>query len=62
MSEANIQQGLDAIDALHKIASLLNAALYLTRSNESDTMTELVGIAEEVAKRVIASGEEAATK
>ncbi len=55
MTQAQTQRGIDAIDALHKIAALLNAALFLNTKDEIEhsTMTELIGIAEDVAKRVI---------
>ncbi|HAT2608029.1 TPA: hypothetical protein I8235_000966 [Kluyvera intermedia] len=55
MTQAQIQQGNDAIDALHKIASLLNAALHLNTKDDTEhsAMAELIGIAEDVANRVI---------
>lgn len=47
----------DALDALEKIRVILQAALFLTStSSEQEASIELVGLAEEVAIRVLEAG------
>lgn len=47
-------EALDAIDALNKVRAILNAAMYLTSTEEEkEAGLELIGIAESVAARVL---------
>ena len=47
-------QGSAAMDALTKIAALLNAAQWLTSTDEEEClMLELIGAAEDVARRTL---------
>ncbi|MBM7342729.1 hypothetical protein OMR58_16215 [Erwinia sp. INIA-01] len=54
MTRPVTQREMNAVDALEKIKAILNAALFLTSSrHEKDAQTELIGIAEDVATRVL---------
>lgn len=54
MTRTDIHIKNDAIDALEKIRVILQAALYLTTTDsERDASIELMGLAEEVAIRVL---------
>ncbi len=54
MNKVTINKGIDAIDALGKIKSLLSAAMYLTRSDkETDLHFELLEVAHETATQVL---------
>jgi len=54
MSEVTIDKGINAMDALGKIQSLLAAAMYLTASDEeAELQLELMTIAESIAAKTL---------
>ena len=54
MSRTDTHARNDAIDALNKVRAILNAAMYLTSTEEeTEAGQELIGIAERVAARAL---------